>query len=97
MTVYKNIEKKAVDLDRVDETRHRVDTYDNDLVLLSIQNNDQVLREKRRKLIKVKQLAAQIKEFKDLIKYDTLEQGEDLKQIEQYAPSTEDNIAIAKI
>ena len=98
MTVYINIEKKAVDLDNgVDETRHRVDTYDNDLVLLSIQNNDQVLREKKRKLIEVKQLAAQIKEFKDSIKYDTVEHGEDLKQIEQYAPSTEDNITSAKI
>lgn len=97
--VYKNTEINAVEEANREnngtEMKRRA-TFGKDLLLVSVQKNDEALKARRKDLVEIKQVSAQIKDLTEGMKTELQEQGENVKSIESNVLTTVENTAKAK-
>ena len=97
--VYKNAESNAVEQANKENNgseMKRKSTFGKDLLLVSVQKNDEALKARRKDLVEIKQVSAQIKELTEGMKTELQEQGEKINTIETHVGITVENTGKAK-
>lgn len=75
-----------------EENRPREPSLSQDFKILTIQKNEEVLKQRGKELNVIQQTAAQIKDLTTQMKTETVEQGEKLNQIEDHVININDNV-----
>ena len=74
------------------EGRPRDASISQDLKVINLQNNEEILKRRRKDLEEIKQTSHQLKDLTNVMKENAIEQGDNLNSIENHIIEVNDNV-----